>query len=535
MINMLSRFERDSRGARAPSAWAEAIDGLLSQLGWPLVNEAGEEENTREHGEIWQAFQAWQEGLRELASLDATVATLGRQAAINQLQQVCRERIFQPRTPPATIQVLGLYEASGLRFDHLWVPGLHNDNWPPAAQPNPFIPGLLQKKAQLPQSSPQRELEVARSITRRLLETAPDCVFSYPGQIDGEDVLPSPLLSSDPFRQVDEIEGWQGDSWQITINQAGPPLTAPLLSPGPPRHGTARGGSSILKHQALCPFRAYASNRLGAVGLETPADGISPKLHGSLMHRVLENFWTETRTFDALISLDDTDLDHRIRRHVDQVIFDERSLNDRPEFREVEGTRLARLASACLELEKSRGPFEVVGFEKEILQEIEGQPIRLVIDRIDRLPGGENVIIDYKTGRVDPKKWFGDRPEDPQLPLYAISADATPAAIAFAVIRDEECLYRGVVTKEGIFPGLPPRPGVHNASIIEAGQNIQVTIDTWRSTLHRLMAEFLGGDAAIDPKNGRKTCDNSYCELQPLCRITELEQLRQVRDQEAGS
>jgi probable DNA repair protein len=535
IVNTLTRFEKDSRGARAPSAWAEAIDGLLSQLGWPLVNESDTEQAAPEHSETWQAFQAWQEGLRELASLDATRPALGREAAINQLQQICRERIFQPRTPPATIQILGLYEVSGLRFDHLWVLGLNNDNWPPAAQPNPFIPGLLQKKAQLPHSSPQRELEVTRSITQRLLETAADCVFSYPGQIDGEDVLPSPLLTGDPVQPADEVEGWQGDSWQITINQAETPRIEPMQFPGPPRHGTARGGSSILKHQALCPFRAFASNRLGATGLETPVDGISPMLHGSLMHRVLEIFWMETRTHETLLSLDDATLESRIRRVVDEVVNDERSLRDRPEFREVEGNRLARLAAACLELEKLRGPFEVVGFEKEILQEIEGQPIRLFIDRIDRLPGGENVIIDYKTGKVDPKKWFGDRPEDPQLPLYAISAESLPAAIAFAVIRDDECLYRGVVTQEGIFPGLPPGNGARNSLIIEAGQNMPVTIDNWRGTLHRLMAEFLAGKAAIDPKNGRKTCDNSYCELQPLCRITELEQLRALHDRESAT
>jgi probable DNA repair protein len=460
---------------------------------------------------------------------------MSRQAAINQLQQVCRDRIFQPRTPPATIQVLGLYEVSGLRFDHLWVLGLHNDIWPPTAQPNPFIPGLLQKKAQLPHSSPQRELEVARSVTRRLLETAEDCVFSYPGQIDGEDVLPSPLLTVDPVQPAEEIEGWQGSSWQIAINQAEPPGIEPLQFPGPPRHGTARGGSSILKHQALCPFRAFASNRLGATGLETPVDGISPMLHGSLMHRVLEIFWMETRTLDGLLSLDDDGFKARIGQSVEQVVNEERSLRDRPEFREVEGNRLARLAAACLELEKSRGPFEVVGFEKEVLQEIKGQPIRLFIDRIDRLPGGENVIIDYKTGKVDPKKWFGDRPEDPQLPLYAISAESQPAAIAFAVIRDEECLYRGVVSKEGIFPGLPPGNGARNAVIIEAGQNLPDTIENWRGTLHRLMADFLAGDAAIDPKNGRKTCENSYCELQPLCRITELEQLGALRDRESAT
>jgi hypothetical protein len=138
------------------------------------------------------------------------------------------------------------------------------------------------------------------------------------------------------------------------------------------------------------------------------------------------------------------------------------------------------------------------------------------------------VIIDYKTGRVDPKKWFGDRPEDPQLPLYSISADTTPAAVAFAVIRDDECLYRGVATQEGIFPGLPPKPSWHSEQIIEAGRDMPATIKNWRQILHRLMAEFLAGEAAIDPKDGRKTCNNSYCELQSLCRIGELEQLQKL-------
>jgi len=528
LLDVLMRFERDSRGDRKPSTWAEALDGLLAKLGWPLFTEGPADDDTLDQDEAWQAWQAWQEALRELASLDATVTTLGRQAAISQLQQLCRERIFQPRTPPAPIQVLGLYEASGLRFDHMWVMGLHNDNWPPAAQPDPFIPGMLQQKARLPHSSPQRELEVARNVTARLLQTAEDIVFSYPGRIDGEEVLSSPLLTGARFQAVGEIPGWQGMDWQTAISLGEPPPIVPLRMPGPPRHGTARGGSSILKHQALCPFRAYAANRLAADGLQTPVEGISPMLHGSLVHRVLELFWSETRTHETLLSLDQASLTARIRCHVDEVINSERGLSDRPAFREVVGRRLERLVAASLELEKSREPFEVIGFEQQILQEIEGQPIRLIMDRIDRLPGGEQVIIDYKTGKVDPGKWFGDRPEDPQLPLYAISAEGTPAAITFFVIRDEECLYRGVVTRDGILPGLPPRASASTAELIGAGQDMPLTIENWRRTLHRLMADFLAGKAAIDPKNGDKTCTGSYCEFQPFCRVTELEQLRET-------
>ena len=532
ILNKLTRFDGENKGLQPASAWAEAFDQLLASLGWPLADEPGNETSAgvqaEEHGQNWQALQNWRDGLRELASLDATTTRLGRKTAINQLKQICREKIFQPGTTPASIQVLGLYEVSGLRFDHLWVLGLHNDNWPPSARPNPFIPGKLQRAAQIPNSSPQRELEVARTITKRLLETAPDCVFSYPGQIDGEDVLPSPLLSTATVKIEEDLPAWQEDDWRSTVTKADHPRLDPLVMPGELKHGTARGGSSILKHQALCPFRAFASNRLGADGLETPADGISPMLHGSLVHSVLEHFWIETKTQAALLLLDEESLNRRVRKHVDFVTLEERGLKQRPAFRGVEADRVHRHVKDYLALEKDRDDFQVVGFEKEILPVIEGQPVRLIIDRVDKLPSGEEIIIDYKTGKVEPKKWFGDRPEDPQLPLYAISADKPPAAIVFGIVRDDGCLFRGVVKQGGLLPGLPPKAGKATQALIDAGYQMSETIKNWRQILHHLMADFLAGEAAIDPKHDLKTCENSYCELQSLCRIDELDQRRKT-------
>jgi len=186
-----------------------------------------------------------------------------------------------------------------------------------------------------------------------------------------------------------------------------------------------------------------------------------------------------------------------------------------------------------LVLEKEREDFEVVGFEKEILPEIHGQPIRLFIDRVDKLSSGEEIIIDYKTGKVDPKKWFGERPEDPQLPLYAISATAPPAAIVFGIIRDDGCEYKGVVRQEGLFPRLPPKATRTTQYLVDAGHEMPETIETWRQILHRLMANFLAGEAAIDPKGDQKTCEKSYCKLQSLCRVDELLQRQKSRQEMA--
>lgn len=529
LINALLEFSHQQHASRAASAWAEAFDSLLSSLGWPLAAEnEGAGVSATEHDHNWQAFQAWQDALRELASLDATVQKMRPGQAISQLYRICQEQVFQARTPAASIQVLGLYEASGLRFDHLWVLGLNSANWPPASRPNPFIPRVLQAAADIPHSGPQRELEVARSVTLRLLETANDAVFSFPGQSDGEEVLPSPLLTGQGLSLTGQVPGWAGKSWQDVVFEGAGTVTGKLEMPGSLSRHTERGGTSILKNQALCPFRAFASNRLGADRLETPVDGISAMLHGSLVHRVLENFWRETQSQEALLALPPEDLAARLNRHVDAVLDEERGLIFRPEFRSVEASRLKRLVSKYFELDKSREPFVVEGFEREILHDIEGQTIRLIIDRIDRLADGGNAIIDYKTGRVDPRKWFGDRPEDPQLPLYAISADTVPEALVFAVIRDDECIYKGVVKNDHLLPGLPPRRGGNAQLLSEAGENLAETTAQWRTVLHRLMADFLEGQSAVDPKDGTATCKNSFCDLHSLCRIGELEDMAQT-------
>lgn len=546
ILSQLQKFANSQLGSMPASSWAEAFDHLLSAVGWPFAKDEFAEDgfvkdglqdfnvasgenagNTEWRSRDWQALRSWRDALGELASLDATDTMPGRSAAIGQLRQICREMIFQPQSPAATIQVLGLYEVNGLRFDHLWVVGLYNDSWPTSARPNPFIPGKLQRDAGMPNSSPQRELEVARVITRRLLRTADNIIFSYPGKVDGEDVSASPLLQETTARAEDELVVWDGDRWMDAVAAADAPEIDRLAMPGPMIHGTARGGSSILKNQALCPFRAFASNRLGAEGLEIPADGISPSLHGGLLHKVLELFWTQTISQAALLALSEDELGARARKHVDAVVADEYGLKQRPAFCQVEADRIFRLVMEYLKLEVERDPFEVIGFEQEFLPVIKGQTIRLIVDRIDKVASGEKLIIDYKTGKVDPKKWFSERPEDPQMPLYAITVSDTPAALAFAVIRDEKCEYKGVASQAGLLPDLPPKQTKANYYLVEAGNDMQLTIDNWRIVIHRLMSEFLAGDARIDPKLGLKTCEQTYCQLQSLCRVGELVQRQQ--------
>ena len=89
-----------------------------------------------------------------------------------------------------------------------------------------------------------------------------------------------------------------------------------------------------------------------------------------------------------------------------------------------------------------------------------------------------------------------------------------------------------VVQQGGLLPGLPPKATKANQYLIDAGYEMPKTIETWRQVLHHLMADFLAGEAAVDPKTdpktGQRTCDKSYCELHSLCRVGELVQRQQT-------
>ncbi|HEX4594432.1 MAG TPA: hypothetical protein VH157_09160, partial [Bryobacteraceae bacterium] len=118
--------------AQLPSAWSRDFSKLLETLGWP-----GERTLTsREH----QVLEAWFGMLSSFAALDVAAAPMNTTQALSRLQELAAGTPFQVENEGAPVQIMGLLEASGLRFDHLWIMGLHDEALPAAVSPNPFIP-----------------------------------------------------------------------------------------------------------------------------------------------------------------------------------------------------------------------------------------------------------------------------------------------------------------------------------------------------------------------------------------------------------
>jgi ATP-dependent helicase/DNAse subunit B len=144
--------------------------------------------------------------------------------------------------------------------------------------------------------------------------------------------------------------------------------------------------------------------------------------------------------------------------------------------------------------------------------------LRLRVDRIDRLPDGRLLLIDYKSklANCSPDEWLGERPDEPQLPLYSIlwEDDDEPAAIggiAFAQVRLENPRLTGVGDEAVAAKGLQSV-----AQLDDAAPDWQELKRQWRTTLENLAAEFIDGWAAVSPK---KPAVCTYCALASICRI----------------
>ena len=75
--------------------------------------------------------------------------------------------------------------------------------------------------------------------------------------------------------------------------------------------------------------------------------------------------------------------------------------------------------------------FRVVEMEKNQTLQVADLSLTLRPDRIDELEDGRRSVIDYKTRAPSKTNWLGDRPQEPQLPLYSL-LDSTISGIAFA-------------------------------------------------------------------------------------------------------
>ena len=527
-LDALQLQARELPGRGDAGDWARHFSAWLKAADWGAWGRGGRPLDSHEY----QAVEAWGDLLSRFSSLSDFAGSLSLAGALTLIGRLATETLFQPRAGDASVQVLGLHEAIGQSFDRLWVMGLHDGVWPPAPAPDPFLPIGLQRERGLPHSGPELDLDWAAGVTAQLRQAAPEVVFSWPARDGDQQLQCSPLIAALPERAAKDLTHGDEPGWQRRVADSAAPEAAPAPEPVPLREARVHGGSRVFADQAACPFRAFANHRLGAAPLERPQAGLDAKRRGTLTHRLLARLWADLGTQANLLALDDEALRTKLRLHIDELLETERLRSPATftaRFRSLEARRLEEQSLRWLELERARSAFKVVAQEEERRFETGGVAVRLFVDRIDELPDGAQVVLDYKTGMVRPSAWFGARPEEPQLPLYGVAvrdgADENPAkqhgpvaAVAFAQIRADGVGFSGVVREAGLLPELP---ATRNRLLRDATAEWPAVLDAWAGELERLATGFGAGTAEVDPKRGLRTCDAVWCELQPLCRVRE--------------
>lgn len=444
LLNRLQRWQetlqQKETGRMSVAEFVDLAENCLQQIGWAsgktLDKSGGHALNSDEQ----QQKNAFYEALTQFRQLGNTQGKRRMSEWLAWLQRFTSERVHQSQSVGLQpIQVIGMLEAGGQRFDALWVMGLSDEAWPRMPNPNPFLPMALQRQYGLPRCDAQRELRYAQHVTRRLRLAAPHQVWSY-ARFDAEaERLPSALLESELFAEAKiyhppayetlaQSARRLGVQPEWVLDERGPEIASGTLVPG---------GSGILQAQNVCPLMAFVDFRLGArKGLESVEEGLQSTNQGTLIHAILQNFWEQVRTQPALLALSDEALQQRLQGLIEQEFATLQNRFDVP-YLQLEQARILQLLVQWLALEKQRANFSVTHTEQAVEVELAGVRFKLIIDRIDEVAGAP-VILDYKTGKASVNDLIKTPLRAPQLAVYLHALDTSVAGIGYGLLHSDD-------------------------------------------------------------------------------------------------
>ncbi|MES2217061.1 MAG: PD-(D/E)XK nuclease family protein [Pseudomonadota bacterium] len=490
------------------SHWVNHFMERLNDFGWPGERNLNSPE--------YQTGETWLKLLAGFTQFENLLGAVSYTDALHFLVYLTTAQIYQPESPETTVQILGALEAAEIPFDHLWVMGLDDSNWPQAPRPNPFIPQKLQRLLNMPHATAERELTFTQQLTMQLRQSASNVIFSHANLLEDLPLRPSPIIMDIPEIAVTELElaAFTPAALQVFAARAVEKIqdeTAPPIAVDE----KPKGGSSIFKNQSLCPFKAFAESRLRAQKLEQVTLGLRPNQRGNILHKAMELIWSELKDQPALLTTPEAELENLVQRSVDLAIEEKaasKSVSNKY-YLKLEAARLQKIIGEWLLLEKARPYFKIKSLEEKRSTTFCNIPINVIADRIDELADGEQIIIDYKSGKnLSSANWFGERPEEPQLPLYCVLEPEHTAGIVFARVSPMKMSWEGVSAVPLDINGVK--------AIEEKGITWSQQITEWQQTLGQLAADFFNGKASVDPKEGEQTCQ--YCHLQSLCRVNEV-------------
>ncbi|MGB5708081.1 MAG: PD-(D/E)XK nuclease family protein [Arenicellales bacterium] len=496
------------------NAWSKLFDKLLQNFGWPA--------GVYLDSDSFQGVRAFREQLHRFGELDLNSPSVSLDSALAWFHQRLDNKIFQAEASETQVEVMGVIEMAGLEFDYLWFGGLVETDWPPRLNIDPFIPVSVQREAGIEQASASDNLSYAEAQQHRLFASAREIICSH-HLFESEIMMePSSLLNMKMPETFSQVEIPQTIDQRLNQQRSALSFVEDTRGPALSIGRAIDGGSGLIQAQSLCPRGAFARFRLGAETLHDNEPGLDTLERGSLVHKVLEMTWQSLGTSSELHSISLDQLEELISQCSMRALrrFQPGSGCGDQYFLSVKRWLVATLLE-WFSIERYRNqPFEILSVEQKSQLNLAGLPLCFKIDRIDRLDDGSLILIDYKTGsRNSVNNWTSERPQAPQLPLYALSQESPIEAVTWAQVRLGQCQFIGLSNRHEFGVEGAGEIGVKKLEqhkvIAEHFSDWNGLLSFWNQALGSIATEFINGDARRDPAN-LGVC--THCPTPVICR-----------------
>ena len=492
--------------------WTEVFQQWLTAWKWDIS--AGE----RPLNSVdFQLRERWEGFIIDFAKMTIVQRRIGLKKVLELINSHAREAIFLPKSSNTPIMISGIYEAIGQNADHIWLCGMHQ-KYPANIKADAFVPSRLLTHTGYPDVSPSRSIAQHNKVIGSLTSGAKHLFVSHAiADREDHDVK---LNQSVIFRRQKFLDFSSTKSPRQAVDvpsvligyvdTQGSQLTAATQ---------VSGGTTIFENQSVCAFKSFVTHRLKYERELENEFGLDHLDRGVVVHRLLELAWGELQSQSQLKSMDLPAMQQFTHRVLERLITDPmlRLNEEKQKLLLHEKPRLIQLLQEWLEHEVKRlGDFVVLEREQEYETSIGDIHLKFVIDRLDALDDGRTVLIDYKTGNTSRNEWQGDRLSKPQLPLYVIALEKVKtkpvSGIAYAKVETLNMEFQELAETD-IFRA------DNNRYAQRYAEQWQSSKAQWPGQLEKLAADFLQGDAQVNPLD-EKSC--RFCKLQSICRVSQL-------------
>jgi ATP-dependent helicase/nuclease subunit B len=421
LIELADAWRETLQSARNLAQWLQSVRELLQACGhWPRL----EADSAGQQVIATLGLTTQLQGLRQQLPQASRRFTLAEFTAW--ANEVLEAVNFKPAQPGGEqVVILPFNQLLARDAAALVLPGCDEARLPPS--PEPAGPWTAAQRAMLGLPSRQMLEEETRAGWRNALRTRRCDVLWRTSDDSGEPVLASSLVQSLILEGQAAPEPDPRELREVPAQPVPKPVPAGTLLP------VAQLSASAYEDLRRCPYRFFALRQLGLKEASEIDIEIDKRDFGNWLHKVLGSFHEALRNQPdpseaGRAQLLDT-IAHQITH--EQGLEEGEFLPFAAAWPQVRDGYLAWLAK-----HEAQG---AIFSEAESEHEMQLGPIKLVgrIDRIDRMPGGSLLVMDYKTeGRQTTAERVKQPLEDTQLAFYAALLEEDTLAAAYVNVGE---------------------------------------------------------------------------------------------------